>query len=98
MTDYLFDDPETSEEEAKRRGWIYKRLATGNPVSMAAIVWARLGVKFKPPAGWKIYAMVATARGEPEIQGPFRNPQEAADYVNGSDMDSMIFALSLIHI
>lgn len=98
MTDYLFTDPETQQEAYDRRGYLLGRIAKGNPVSMASVVWARVGTNFRPPNGWPIYAMVATFRGEPEIQGPFRNPQEAADYVNGSDVDSMIFALDPKHI
>lgn len=37
--------------------------------------------------------MIMTFRGQLEIQGPFLHAQQAADYVNSTDMDSMLFAL-----
>lgn len=93
MTDYLFHDPETQDERLSRQGYILGRIKKGNPVSMASVIWAQLGVKFRPPEGYKVYIMIMTFRGQLEIQGPFLNAQQAADYVNGTDMDSMIFAL-----
>lgn len=93
MSDYLFIEPESHDERLDRQGYILGRIRKGNPVSIASVIWAELGVKFRPPEGWKVYCMIMTFRGQLEIQGPFKHAQQAADYVNGTDMDSMLFAL-----
>lgn len=93
MTDYLFTNPETSEERDKRLGYIRHRLRNGNPVSIASAVWATVGNQLRHPPGWQIYVMIMTHRGHLEIQGPFRHVEQAVDYVNGTGLDSMIFAL-----
>lgn len=93
MTDYLFDDPIDREEADARKALVMTRVRRGNPVSFAAVTWAGAGEVVRDRAGKRIYAMIATSRNEVEIQGPFPNAAQAADYVNGCDFDAMIFWL-----